>query len=220
MHHRIHTQTQIPFLLSRRHASFHFSNDGRLMLSDMGSVNGTYVARRGTPLVHARRLPPGAPHQLEDGDVIGFGGPENIVARRVWVENPFIFSFSFPPGSAGAAGGGGIGPAAVAPPSGRQATATRQPAGGIGAAAAASPTATGGGALRVLSQRRRGGGGAADLAVEVPAPPPPAAAEGAGEDSQVGCWRCHMLAQVILSTRVRHMLEPPPRIFVYSRITS
>ena len=30
---------------------------------------------------------------MQDGDVIGFGGPDTIIARRVQVANPFLFKF-------------------------------------------------------------------------------------------------------------------------------
>lgn len=29
----------------------------------------------------------------QDGDVIGFGGPDTIIARRAQVANPFLFKF-------------------------------------------------------------------------------------------------------------------------------
>ena len=44
--------------------------DGSLILKDLGSTNGTYVARRGQTL---RKLQGGAVWTLEPGDVIGFG---------------------------------------------------------------------------------------------------------------------------------------------------
>lgn len=34
-----------------------------------------------------------APPVPQDGDVIGFGGPDTILARQVQVANPFIFKF-------------------------------------------------------------------------------------------------------------------------------
>ena len=107
---------QIPFLLSRRHATFQFQPDGKILMTDQGSTNGTYVTRYGG---HLRKMLPNIPWELEDGDLIGFGGeivdrfqifeliadsctppplpyagPETIMARRNSVQNPFIFVFS------------------------------------------------------------------------------------------------------------------------------
>lgn len=32
-------------------------------------------------------------HTVQDGDVIGFGGPDTIIARRAQVANPFLYKF-------------------------------------------------------------------------------------------------------------------------------
>ncbi len=62
---------QIPLLLSRRHAVFQFQPDGRILLTDLGSTNGTYVARPGQIL---RKMLTNIPWELQDGDIVGFGG--------------------------------------------------------------------------------------------------------------------------------------------------
>lgn len=40
------------------------------------------------------QLSPGQVWELQDGDVIAFGGPETIVAQRSHVTNPFVFKYS------------------------------------------------------------------------------------------------------------------------------
>ena len=39
------------------------------------------------------QLPPETTWELLDGDTIGFGGPETIIARRSHVTNPFVFKY-------------------------------------------------------------------------------------------------------------------------------
>lgn len=51
--------------ISRRHARIIF-HDGKYMVEDLGSTNGTFVNR-------GRRLLPGTPHTLNDGDEIIVG---------------------------------------------------------------------------------------------------------------------------------------------------
>lgn len=51
--------------VSRRHARIHYNN-GQYMLEDLGSTNGTFINR-------GRRLIPGSPHVLNDGDEIIVG---------------------------------------------------------------------------------------------------------------------------------------------------
>lgn len=51
--------------VSRRHARIMFS-DGKYLLEDLGSTNGTFVNR-------GKRLPPGTRHLLNDGDEIIVG---------------------------------------------------------------------------------------------------------------------------------------------------
>ena len=51
--------------VSRRHARIIYSNGG-FMIEDLGSTNGTFVNR-------GRRLLPGTPHILSDGDEIIVG---------------------------------------------------------------------------------------------------------------------------------------------------
>ncbi|KAF5832096.1 hypothetical protein DUNSADRAFT_12145 [Dunaliella salina] len=82
--------SEVPFLLSRRHALFTVQPDGSMAVRDCSSTNGTYCSRANQPL---RKLSPCTPWVLEDGDVIGFGGPETIIARRTQVANPFLFKF-------------------------------------------------------------------------------------------------------------------------------
>ena len=51
--------------MSRRHARIKFI-DGKYLIEDLGSTNGTYVNR-------GRRLLPGNPHILNDGDEVIVG---------------------------------------------------------------------------------------------------------------------------------------------------
>ncbi|KXZ47478.1 hypothetical protein GPECTOR_35g916 [Gonium pectorale] len=86
---------EVPFLLSRKHAKISVQPEGGLVLRDLNSTNGTYVARDGEFL---RRLRPDEYWELRRGDLIGFGGPETIVARSetpdVTVANPFLFRYT------------------------------------------------------------------------------------------------------------------------------
>lgn len=81
---------EIPFLLSRKHATVQFQPDGRLLLHDLGSTNGTYTARPGNVL---EKLPRDKRWELRDNDTVGFGGPDTIVVNGNHVANPFIFRF-------------------------------------------------------------------------------------------------------------------------------
>lgn len=81
---------EIPFLLSRKHATLQVQPSGKILLNDLGSTNGTYAARALQPL---RKLVPDQRWELQEGDTISFGGPEVIVARGEHVPNPFIFRF-------------------------------------------------------------------------------------------------------------------------------
>jgi hypothetical protein len=56
--------------VSRRHAQL-ASLDGRLVIEDLGSANGTYV--------NGKRLEPYAPASLEDGDTLHLGKLEVVV---------------------------------------------------------------------------------------------------------------------------------------------
>jgi hypothetical protein len=80
----------VPFLLSRRHATLQFQPDGNIVLRDLASTNGTYIGRQGQPL---QKLGPNASWVVLTGDTIGFGGPETIVAHRMHVSNPFLFKY-------------------------------------------------------------------------------------------------------------------------------
>lgn len=85
---------EVPFLLSRKHATVRVQPDGSLALKDLRSTNGTYVAREGDFL---RRMREDEVWELKRGDTVGFGGPETIVARSETpdetVANPFLFKY-------------------------------------------------------------------------------------------------------------------------------
>lgn len=81
---------EIPFLLSRKHATLQLQPNGKFLLKDLGSTNGTYCCRPGQTL---RKLTTEARWELEEGDTISLGGPEVIMARGEHVANPFIFKF-------------------------------------------------------------------------------------------------------------------------------
>jgi hypothetical protein len=85
---------EVPFLLSRKHAVVRVTPDGSIILRDMNSTNGTYVGRVGDFL---HRMTVSEIWELKKGDMVGFGGPETIVARSeqpdVVVDNPFLFKY-------------------------------------------------------------------------------------------------------------------------------
>jgi len=54
--------------VSKIHAALLMNREGTLLVSDTGSVNGTYI--------NGRRINYGEARQLEDGDVVGFGDAE------------------------------------------------------------------------------------------------------------------------------------------------
>lgn len=81
---------EVPFLLSRKHATMQFQPDGALLLRDLGSTNGTYVSRHGALL---SRLPANKRWKLLDNDTVGFGGPAVILVSGDHVANPFVFKF-------------------------------------------------------------------------------------------------------------------------------
>jgi hypothetical protein len=54
--------------VSKIHAAILLNREGTLLVSDTGSVNGTYI--------NGRRINYGEARQLEDGDVVGFGDVE------------------------------------------------------------------------------------------------------------------------------------------------
>jgi pSer/pThr/pTyr-binding forkhead associated (FHA) protein len=80
----------LTIILSPFDPTMQFQPDGRILLCDLGSTNGTYAARDGMPL---RKLASNSRWELRDGDTVGFGGPEVIVVSREHVNNPFIFKF-------------------------------------------------------------------------------------------------------------------------------
>lgn len=69
--------------------------NGNIVLRDLNSTNGTYIGREGEFL---HRMKPDEVWELQKGDIIGFGGPETIVARSeqpdIIVANPFLFKYS------------------------------------------------------------------------------------------------------------------------------
>ncbi|MGI9107021.1 MAG: FHA domain-containing protein [Pyrinomonadaceae bacterium] len=54
--------------VSKIHAALVMNREGTLLVSDTGSINGTYI--------NGRRINYGEARQLEDGDVVGFGDAE------------------------------------------------------------------------------------------------------------------------------------------------
>ncbi|HKP72516.1 MAG TPA: FHA domain-containing protein [Pyrinomonadaceae bacterium] len=54
--------------VSKIHAALLMNREGTLLVSDTGSVNGTYI--------NGRRIAYGEARQIEDGDVVGFGDAE------------------------------------------------------------------------------------------------------------------------------------------------
>ena len=98
----------VPYLLSRHHATLTFKPDGSIVLTDLASTNGTYISRNGTSTFRRlqRRNTGSSSDEGGDGerahasltlnvnDVVGFGGPETIVADGgEHVPNPFMFRF-------------------------------------------------------------------------------------------------------------------------------
>ena len=80
--------SDVPFLLSRKHATFQFQPSGGIVLKDLNSTNGTYTARAGQVLKKLH----GA-WELQPNDIVGFGGPDIIVASGAHVPNPFMFKY-------------------------------------------------------------------------------------------------------------------------------
>ncbi len=64
--------------VSKIHAALLMNREGTLLVSDTGSVNGTYI--------NGRRINYGEARQIEDGDVIGFGEAE-VRLRRASIVN-------------------------------------------------------------------------------------------------------------------------------------
>lgn len=86
---------QVPFLLSRKHAIVRVQPNGSIVIRDLNSTNGTYIGGEGEFL---HRMRADEVWELKKGDIIGFGGPETIVARSeqpdIIVANPFLFKYS------------------------------------------------------------------------------------------------------------------------------
>lgn len=87
---------EAPFLLSRKHATI-ANHDGKLVLTDEGSTNGTFVRRAVDPEDALERLS-AAQWTLREGDVVAFGGPLFIVADSRCpdgiIANPFVYSYT------------------------------------------------------------------------------------------------------------------------------
>lgn len=80
---------EVPLLLSRKHAEFRISpQTGKVLLTDLNSTNGTYAARPGQQL---QKLQPHAPWDVQEGDMLGFGGPDHVCSNAATIRNPFIF---------------------------------------------------------------------------------------------------------------------------------
>ena len=60
--------------VSKIHAAILMNREGTLLISDTGSVNGTFI--------NGRRIDYGEARQLEDGDVVGFGDVEVRFRKR------------------------------------------------------------------------------------------------------------------------------------------
>jgi pSer/pThr/pTyr-binding forkhead associated (FHA) protein len=76
----------VPSLLSRRHATIEFDEGtGAHALKDNNSLNGTYV--NGI-------LIPDGPLLLNQGDIIGFGGPTNVLRNGVSLRNSLCFVYT------------------------------------------------------------------------------------------------------------------------------
>eukprot|EP00798_Chlamydomonas_sp_ICE-L_P019981 gene19981-26692_t len=83
---------QVPALLSRQHALFQLQTNGDIMLKDLDSTNGTYVARADERL---NRVQGGECWKLQAGDTVSFGGAYSIVMEDPpgRLPNPFKFKF-------------------------------------------------------------------------------------------------------------------------------
>ena len=80
--------TEIPFILSRKHAKFVHRNpgpSGYWAIKDMFSINGTYV--------NMALLVAGVETEITSGDIISFGGPSVVYRQGQRLENPLVYTF-------------------------------------------------------------------------------------------------------------------------------
>ena len=106
---RIFDGSEGQLLMSRIHAMTSLSSTGEYVLTDVGSVNGTFITRNSC----LTQLPLHTPTPLQDHDVISFGFPileledpdhdddddddaEIVTIRKKPIVNPYIFEFVIP----------------------------------------------------------------------------------------------------------------------------
>jgi pSer/pThr/pTyr-binding forkhead associated (FHA) protein len=70
--------TSADMSVSKTHAQLAPAPDGALVVVDRGSTNGSTLTRQGV----ARRLSPGKPATLLDGDTVAFGDRSLVVRRE------------------------------------------------------------------------------------------------------------------------------------------
>ena len=70
--------TSADMSVSKTHAQFGPASDGAIVVMDRGSTNGTTVVRQGV----SRRLAPGKPATLVDGDTVVYGDREMTLTRE------------------------------------------------------------------------------------------------------------------------------------------
>jgi len=85
-----------PKLLSRQHCSLQLRPDGLLEVTDLNSVNGTFIAKAvaddGIGQHQVQRLQPHIPHVLEPGSTLMLGGVDAVMGvHGQVVSNPFVF---------------------------------------------------------------------------------------------------------------------------------
>lgn len=80
--------------VSRRHAGLQ-AGGGRLYLEDLGSANGTFLARAGEPIPDLP-ITPGLPVEVGEGDRIYLGAWSRITIRRTAAETVRLTTTSRP----------------------------------------------------------------------------------------------------------------------------
>ena len=73
----------VPSLLSKFHSDIKIDTNGVHSLTDLNTLNGTYL--------NGNLIPTEQPHPLHDGDVITFGGPKRVSYSRVILLFPNLF---------------------------------------------------------------------------------------------------------------------------------